>query len=326
MPWAVQIDSFGGPEKLIMREVEMPVPAEGELLVRVTAAGLNFIDTYHRTGYYPVPELPATLGVEGAGRIEAVGSGVDGWTVGDRVAFAGPRRGAYAQYHVIPEASAVALPDAVDDVQAAAMMLKGMTARYLLRETYPVGPEDTILVHAAAGGVGSILVQWAHHLGATIIGTVGSPEKADLARSYGCSHPVLYRQEDVAQRVREITDGRGVAVVYDSVGRDTFEQSLSCLRRRGMIVTFGQSSGAIEAFDPVLLSRHGSLFLTRPTLFDYIVTRDEIDANAAELFDLVTRGVLDIPARQVFPLSDAAAAHRALEARETRGSTVLVVE
>lgn len=326
MPWAVQIDSFGGPENLIFREVAKPEPGEGELLIRVTAAGLNFIDTYHRTGYYPVPELPATIGVEGAGRVAAVGTGVSGWSVGDRVAFAGPRRGAYAQYHCIPEVAAVALPDSIDDIQAAAMMLKGMTARYLLRETYPVGPGDTILVHAAAGGVGSILVQWAHYLGARVIGTVGSPEKADLARSYGCDHPVLYREEDVAARVREITDGRGVSVVYDSVGRDTFTQSLSCLRRRGMMVTFGQSSGAIEGFDPVLLSRHGSLFLTRPTLFDYIVTRDEIDANAAELFDLVSRGVLHIPARQTFPLRDAAAAHRALEARETRGSTVLLVD
>lgn len=326
MAWAVQIDSFGGPENLIWRQVASPEPGEGQLLIRMAAAGLNFIDTYHRTGYYPVPQLPATLGVEGAGRVEAVGPGVSGWNVGDRVGFAGPQRGAYAQYHVIPEGAAVALPDTINDIQAAAMILKGMTARYLLRQSYSVGPEDVLLIHAAAGGVGSILVQWAHHLGATVIGTVGSPQKAELARAYGCDYPILYREENFADRVREITEGQGVAVVYDSVGRDTFAQSLACLRPRGLMVTFGQSSGAIEAFDPVLLSRHGSLFLTRPTLFDYISTREEIDANAAELFDLVSRGILDIPARHTFPLAEAAEAHRALEARETRGSTVLIVE
>lgn len=326
MPWAVQIDEFGGPEVLTWREVVMPKPGDGELLVRITAAGLNFIDTYHRTGYYPVPSLPATLGMEGVGHIAEIGPGVTGWTVGDRVGFAGPRRGTYAQYHVVPESSAVALPDEIEDVQAAAMMLKGMTARYLLRQCYDVGPGDTILVHAAAGGVGSILVQWAHYLGATVIGTVGSVEKAERARSYGCDHPVLYREEEVVDRVREITDGRGVEVVYDSVGRDTFEQSLSCLRPRGLMVTFGQSSGAVEAFDPVMLSRHGSLFLTRPVLFDYIKAREEIDANAGELFALVSRGVLDIPARQTFPISEAADAHRALEARATQGSTVLIVD
>ncbi len=326
MPYAVQIDSFGGPEELRYRETPLPQLKDGQVRLRMSAAGLNFIDTYHRTGYYPITRLPATLGVEGVGRIEAVGPGVHGWTVGDRVACVGPERGTYAQYHVVSARKIVSVPAEVDDVQAAAMMLKGMTARYLLRETYAVGSDDTILVHAAAGGVGSILVQWAHYIGARVIGTVGSENKAVVARELGCDETILYREENVVDRVAEFTNATGVSVVYDSVGRDTFSQSLHCLRRRGTLVMFGQSSGAIEGFDPVLLSRHGSLFMTRPTLFDYIATPDELNANANELFDLVSRGVIAIPARQSYALKDTAAAHRDLEARKTQGSTVLIID
>ena len=317
MPYAIQIDRHGGPEVLESRDVSMPTPGPGEVVVRVHAAGLNYIDTYHRTGYYPVPQLPTGLGVEGAGVVEGTGR---------RVAFVVPSPGTYQQYRCVPESQLVDLPAEIEFEQAAAMMLKGMTARFLLRQTYPVSSGDTILVHAAAGGVGLVLCQWAAHLGATVIGTVGSPEKAELARANGCAHPVLYREESVVERVREITDGAGVDVVYDSVGKDTFEQSLQCLRQRGLMVTFGQSSGAVAAFDPVLLSRHGSLFLTRPTLFNYIAEREALEENSAELFEVVTGGHVSIPVRQRFPVSQAADAHRALEARETTGSTVLLVD
>lgn len=317
MPYAVQFDTHGGPEVLTYRHVERPTPLPGERLIRVFAAGLNYIDTYHRTGYYPVPELPSGLGVEGAGVDEETGQ---------RVAFVTSQPGAYAQYVCIPEHKLVPLPDDIEFDTAAAMMLKGMTARYLLRQTYPVSAGDMILVHAAAGGVGLILCQWAAYLGATVIGTVGSPEKAELARAHGCAHPILYRGEDVVKRVREITGGEGVQVVYDSVGRDTFEDSLACLKPRGLMVTFGQSSGAVTAFDPVLLSRNGSLFLTRPTLFQYIDTREELEENVRELFHVVREERVAIPVRQRFALAEAAEAHRALEARQTTGSTVLIVD
>lgn len=317
MTFGIQIDRHGGPEVLEYREFPTPTPGPGEVLVRVHAAGLNFIDTYHRTGYYPVPQLPAGLGVEGAGVVD----GTD-----RRVAFAIPSAGTYQQYRCVPTSQLVDIPEEIGFEQAAAMMLKGMTARYLLRQTYPVSSGDTVLIHAAAGGMGTILVQWASYLGATVIGTVGSAEKAELTRAGGCDYPILYREENVVERVREITDGAGVDVVYDSVGRDTFDASLQCLRPRGLMVTFGQSSGAVEAFDPVQLSRAGSLFLTRPTLFHYIAEREELEENSRELFDVVSGGNVEIPVRQTFPLKDAAEAHRALEARKTTGSTVLIVD
>ncbi|MFO8043187.1 MAG: quinone oxidoreductase [Alkalispirochaeta sp.] len=317
MQYGIQIDQHGGPQVLAYREIETPTPQPGEVLVRVHAAGLNYIDTYHRTGYYPVPALPTGLGVEGAGVVEETGR---------RVAFAVPSLGTYQQYRCVPEEQLVDLPSQISFEQAAAMMLKGMTARYLLRQTYPVSAGDTILVHAAAGGVGLVLCQWAAYLGVTVIGTVGSEEKAQLAREHGCSYPILYRTENVVDRVREITGGTGVDVVYDSVGKDTFDDSLRCLRPRGLMVTFGQSSGAVTAFDPVKLSRNGSLFLTRPTLFHYVAQRQELEENSAELFQVVLDGHVKIPVRQRYPLKDAARAHEALEARETTGSTVLIVD
>ncbi|TVR74659.1 MAG: quinone oxidoreductase [Spirochaetaceae bacterium] len=326
MAFAIQCDRPGGPDVMQYRDVPVRDPGPGEVRVRVHAAGLNFIDVYHRTGYYPVPALPTGLGMEGAGIVDAVGPGVDRWKGGERVAYVAGPPGAYAQYHCVQADRLVQLPGDVSFEQAAAMMLKGMTVRYLLRQTYPLSADETILVHAAAGGVGLILCQWARHLGATVIGTVGSPEKAEIARAAGCTHPVLYREESVPERVREITGGAGVSVVYDSVGRDTFEQSLSCLRPRGLMVSFGQSSGAVEGFDPVLLSRNGSLYLTRPTVFDYTATREELEENAAELLKVVRDGSVAIPVKAQYPLRDAAAAHRALESRETTGSTILVVE
>lgn len=317
MPYGIQIDQHGGPDVLDYREMDRPEAGAGEVLVRIHAAGLNFIDTYHRTGYYPLPALPSGLGVEAAGVVEGTER---------RVAFVVPGVGCYQQYRSVPESSLVDIPDEISMEQAAAMMLKGMTARYLLRQTWPVSAGDTLLVQAAAGGVGLILCQWAAYLGATVIGTVGSEEKAELARAHGCAHTILYRHEDVAARVRSITDGQGVDVVYDSVGQATFESSLACLRPRGLMVSFGQSSGPITAFDPVLLSRHGSLFMTRPSLFHYIAERESLEENAGELIDLVSRGAVTIPVRQTWHLSEAADAHRALEARQTTGSTVLIVD
>ncbi|MFW5643067.1 MAG: quinone oxidoreductase family protein [Alkalispirochaeta sp.] len=326
MPKYVQFSEHGGPEVLKLVDAPKPEPREGEVRIRVVAAGLNYIDTYHRTGYYSVPSLPSGIGVEGAGVIDAIGPGVKGWTEGRRVAFVHPSPGTYAEYRTIPADRIVALPDDIEFDVAAGMMLKGMTARYLLRQTYPVSAGETILVHAAAGGVGLILCQWAAYLGATVIGTVGSQEKAELARANGCHHPVLYREENVIDRVREITGGDGVAVVYDSVGKDTFEASMQCLRPRGLLVSFGQSSGAITAFDPVLLSRNGSLFMTRPTLFHYIAAREELEENSRELFSVVQGGNVKIPVMQRYRLDEAAEAHRALEARETTGSTVFVID
>ncbi len=322
----VQFSQYGGPEVLTLTEGPKPDPPEGEVRIRVYAAGLNYIDTYHRTGYYPVPRLPSGIGVEGAGVVDRIGPGVTQWKTGQRVAFVITRLGAYAQYQNVPADRLVPIPDDVDFESAAGMMLKGMTARYLLRQTYPVSSEETILVHAAAGGVGLILCQWARYLGATVIGTVGSPEKAELAREHGCDYPVLYRSENVVERVREVTEGKGVSVVYDSVGKDTMEQSLQCLRPRGLLVSFGQSSGAVHGFDPVLLSRHGSLYLTRPTLFHYIADREELEENSHELFSVVRSGAVRIPVNQRYTLEEAAEAHRALENRETTGSTVFIVD
>jgi NADPH2:quinone reductase len=323
MTKTVRIHRTGGPEVLRYEEVPLDPPGPGEVRIRQTAVGLNYIDTYHRSGLYPLPTLPAILGREGAGVVEALGPGVTDLAVGDRVAYP-MAAGAYAVERNIVAGLVVRLPEGVSDRLAAALMLKGLTAHYLLRRTHRVRERETILVHAAAGGVGLILCQWARHLGATVIGTVGSVEKAALARAHGCEHTILYREEDFVARVREITAGAGVPVVYDSVGRDTFLRSLDCLEPLGMMVSFGQSSGAIPPFDVGVLSTKGSLFLTRPTLMTYIARRTDLEAATQELFDAVAAGAVRVELRQTYPLSDAARAHADLEARRTTGSTVLL--
>jgi NADPH2:quinone reductase len=324
MSKAVVIERTGGPDVLEWREAPIGAPGPGEALVRHTAIGLNFIDVYHRRGLYPLPSLPAVIGLEAAGRVEAVGAGVTEVAVGDRVAYAGGPTGAYSEARTIPAHRLVTLPAQIDDRAAAAMMLKGMTAEYLLRRTIAVKAGDTILFHAAAGGVGSIACQWAKALGVTVIGTVGSSEKASLAAAHGCDHVIVTSREDVVQRVREITGGEGVSVVYDSVGKDTFLRSLDCLRPRGMMVSFGQSSGMVPPVDIVMLSAKGSLYLTRPTLMTYTASREDLLASASALFDVVRRGVVTVEIRQTYPLRDAARAHADLEARRTTGSTVLI--
>jgi NADPH2:quinone reductase len=324
MPKAIRIHEYGGPEVLRWEEVEVGDPAPGQLRVRQAAVGLNYIDVYHRTGLYPLPSLPWTLGMEGAGQVEAVGEGVAEFKVGDRVAYASPPVGAYAEVRLISADRVVALPNAIDDRTAAAMMLQGMTAQYLLRRTYRVQAGDTILLHAAAGGVGLIASQWARHLGATVIGTVGSDEKAELARAHGCHHVIVYSRENFVERVCEITDGQGVAVVYDSVGQATFMGSLDCLRPLGMMVSFGNASGAVPPFEPGILAAKGSLFLTRPSLMHYTAKRADLLASAAELFEVVGGGAVKIEVRQTYPLAETAQAHRDLEARKTTGSTVLL--
>ena len=324
MNHAIRIHTTGGPEVLSWEPVGPGLPGPGDALVRHSAVGLNFIDVYHRTGLYPLATLPAVLGMEGAGVVEALGSDVTEVAVGDRVAYAGVPPGAYTEFRCMPAHRLVKLPDAIDFQQAAAMMLQGMTARYLLRGCYSVSAGDTVLIHAAAGGVGSIVVQWARHLGATVIGTVGSEEKAELAKANGCHHPILYSQEDWVGRIREITAGKGVDVVYDSVGQATFFKSLDCLRPMGMMVSFGQSSGAIQPVDLSVLAAKGSLFLTRPSLMTYTAAREDLLAHAADLFDVVTSGAVTIDVRQTYPLKDAAIAHTDLEARRTTGSTVLL--
>lgn len=323
MTHAIRFHRTGGPEVLQFEAVELPPPATGEVRLRQRAVGLNFIDTYHRSGLYAVP-LPSGLGQEGAGVVEAVGEGVSEVAVGDRVAYAGGPLGAYAEARNLGAAELVKLPDTISFEQGAAMMMQGLTAQYLLRSTYPVQTGDTILVHAAAGGVGSIMVQWAKALGVTVIGTVGSDEKAEKARALGCDHVIVYTRERFPERVREITGGTGVPVVYDSIGRDTFLDSLACLRRRGMMVTYGNATGPVAPFECALLAKLGSLYLTRPTLFDYIASRKELLARAAELFDIVAAGKVQIDIGQRYPLRDAAAAHRDLAARRTTGSTVLL--
>lgn len=323
---AIRFHDTGGPDVLRWEEIELPPPAKGELRIRQTAVGLNFIDTYHRTGLYPVPR-PSGLGSEGAGVIEAIGEGVPaslGFAVGDRVAYATGAIGSYAEARNLDASNVVKVPSEVDDRVAAAAMLKGMTAWYLAKKTHPIEKGETVLVHAAAGGVGLVLCQWAKHLGATVIGTVGSEEKAELARANGCDHVVFYRSEDVATRVREITNGAMLPVVYDSVGKDTFMTSLACLRPRGLAVTFGQSSGAIPPFDPRVLSQKGSLFLTRPTLYDYVRERADLEEAARDLFGVIAGGVVKMHIAQTYPLRDAAQAHADLEARKTTGSTVLL--
>jgi len=324
MAKAIRMYELGGPEVLLWEEFDPGQPGPGEVLLRHQAVGLNFIDVYHRTGLYPLPSLPATPGMEGAGIVEAIGEGVSEVEAGDRVAYAGPPPGAYAEVRLIPADRLVKLPEGISTRQGAAMMLQGMTARYLLHGCYKVKGDDSILIHAAAGGVGSIVCQWAKHLGATVIGTAGSPEKAGLARAHGCDHVVLYREKDFVSKVAEITRGKGVDVVYDSVGQATFMKSLDCLRPLGMMVTFGQSSGSVPPVDLGILAPKGSLFLTRPTLMTYTAKREDLLAHARDLFEVVEKGAVKIEAQQTYPLAEAAQAHRDLEDRKTTGSTILI--
>jgi NADPH2:quinone reductase len=323
MTGAIRVHEVGGPEVMRYEQVEVGAPGPGQVRIRQTAVGLNFIDVYFRTGLYPAPALPFTPGLEGAGVVDATGDGVSEFAVGQRVAYAAPPMGSYAEARLHQADRLVAVPEAISDEQAAAMMLKGMTAHYLLRRTFRVERGQTILFHAAAGGVGLIACQWAKHLGATVIGTVGSEEKAELARAHGCDHPIRYDQEDLVARVRELTGGKGVPVVYDSVGQSTFEKSLDCLAPLGMLVSFGQSSGAIPPVNLGILSQKGSLYVTRPTLMTYTAARSDLVAAAKELFEVVASGAVRIEVNQRFPLREAAAAHRALEGRKTTGSTIL---
>lgn len=324
MTKAVRIHRTGGPEVMVYEDVPVDSPGPGQVLLRQTAVGLNFIDVYHRSGLYPLPSLPAVLGLEAAAVVEALGEEVSGLKPGQRVAYASPPVGAYAQWRLIPANRVVPLPDAIDDRTAAAMMLKGMTAQYLLRRTYRLQAGEAILVHAAAGGVGLIVCQWAKHLGATVIGTVGSPEKARLAKANGCDHPIIYTKENFAERVKEITKGEGVSVVYDSVGRTTFAGSLDSLMPLGMMVSFGNASGPVPPFEPALLSQKGSLFLTRPTLMDYTAKSKDLQASAQDLFEVVAKGIVKISVQQSYPLHEAQAAHRDLQDRKTTGQTVLI--
>lgn len=324
MTKAIRVYETGGPDVLKWEDIADPVAGPGEAVIRQTAVGLNFIDVYHRTGLYPAPAgLPFVPGNEGAGVVTALGEGVTGLNVGDRIAYAGPL-GAYAQDRAIAADRLVKLPDGVSDRQAAAMMLKGMTASFLLRRTFKVKPGDTVLFHAAAGGVGLIAGQWAKHLGATVIGTASSQDKIDLAKAHGYDHVINYKEQDFAAEVLELTGGRKCAAVYDSVGKDTFPASLDCLRVRGMFVSFGQSSGPIPPFNMGILSQKGSLYATRPTLFMYIAARGELEASSAALFDVVGKGIVDVKINQRYPLKDAARAHADLEARKTTGTTVLI--
>jgi len=323
MSHAIRIHRTGGPEVLSWEEVDVPPPAAGEATVRHAAVGLNFIDTYHRTGLYPLP-LPSGIGLEGAGVVDAVGDGVTEVTVGDRVAYAGGPVGAYAEVRNLPAHRLLRLPENVGFNTAAAMMLQGLTAAYLLRRTYRVQAGDAVLIHAAAGGVGLIACQWAKALGATVVGTVGSAAKGDLAKAHGCDYVINYSTENFTQRVREITGGEGVAVVYDGVGKDVFMGSLDSLRTLGMLVTYGNASGPVPPFDPLLLAQKGSLFVTRPTLAHYTAKRTDLEALGSELFEIVGSGKVRIEVNQSYPLAAAAQAHRDLEARKTTGSTILL--
>ena len=323
MAKAIRFHQVGGPEVLKYEDVEVGDPGPGQARVKNVACGLNFIDTYHRTGLYPVP-LPSGIGLEGSGVIEALAPDVTYLKVGDRVAYAGGPLGAYSEVRNIPADRLVKIAPGVTDQQAAGMMLKGLTAQYLLRRTYNVKAGDTILIHAAAGGVGLIVCQWAKALGATVIGTVGSDDKAALAKANGCDHPIVYSREDFVARVKEITCGKGVAVVYDSVGKDTFMKSLDCLSPLGMIALFGNASGNAPDLNPGVLAAKGSLFLTRPTLMTYMAKRDDLVKSADDLFGVVASGKVKIDVRQTYALKDATKAHADLEARKTTGSTILM--
>jgi NADPH2:quinone reductase len=324
MPKAIRMHQTGGPEVLVWEDYDPGQPGKGEVRLRHTAVGLNYIDTYVRSGLYPNAGLPLVLGMEAAGVVEETGDGVTDLRVGDRVAYPSSI-GAYSEARVIPADKVVKIPDAISDQQAAAIMLKGMTVQYLVRRTFPLQGSETILVHAAAGGVGLILCQWAKHLGATVIGTVGNDEKAALAKANGCTHTIVYTRENFTERVREITGGAGVPVVYDSAGKDTFIGSLDCLRPRGLMVSFGNASGPVPPFAIAQLASKGSLFLTRPVLMHHIATRADLVSTADDLFGVVSSGAVKISVNQTYPLSEAAQAHRDLEARKTTGSTVLLV-
>jgi NADPH2:quinone reductase len=324
MAHAIRFEKSGGPDVLSWQQVEVGKPGQGQVRLRHTAVGLNYIDTYQRSGLYPMP-MPSGLGSEAAGVVEEVGPGVSGLKPGDRVAYAGGPIGAYTDERVMPADRLVPVPDGITDQQAAAMMLKGMTAWYLVRRTHPVKRGETILVHAAAGGVGLIVCQWAKHLGGTVIGTVGDEEKAALAKQNGCDYPILYKQEDFVAKVTELTHGKKLPVVYDSVGKDTFYKSLDCLAPLGLMVSFGQSSGTVGPVDIGILAAKGSLFLTRPTLNTYTATREDLLTAAGDLFDVVKSGAVKIAVNQTYPLREAAQAHRDLQDRKTTGQTVLTV-
>ena len=322
MTKAIRIHEHGGPEVLRWEDVEVGAPGPGQVRVKHSAIGLNYIDTYQRSGLYPL-DLPLTLGMEGAGVVEELGAGVSGLAVGDRVAYAAPL-GSYTEARLSPADRLVKLPDAIGDQQAAAMMLQGLTVQYLIRQTHRVQAGETVLFHAAAGGVGLIACQWLKHLGVTVIGTVGSAEKAALAEAHGCTHTINYRDEDFVEKVKEITGGAGVVAAYDSVGKDTFEGSLQCIAPHGLMVTFGNASGPVPAFELGRLAPLGSLFITRPTLMTYSAKRADLEAMAAELFEVVLSGAVKIEINQTYPLAETAQAHRDLEARKTTGSTVLL--
>ena len=324
MTRAIRIHETGGPEVLRWDEIEVGDPGPGQVRLKQTACGLNYIDVYGRSGLYPVGDLPAVIGMEGVGVVDALGDGVDSLAVGDRVAYP-MLLGAYAEARVVDAEKLVRLPDSIADETAAAMMLKGLTAHYLLFRTYPVKPGDNILVYAAAGGVGLILCQWANLLGANIIGCVGSEEKAELARANGCHHTILYRDEDIPARVREITGGQGVAAAYDSIGKATFEASLDSLQPFGVLATYGNATGPVEPFSPMILAAKGSLYVTRPTLATHVSTRALLEEGAERLIDVVGSGKVEISVNQTLPLAECAEAHRRLEARETTGSTVLKI-
>jgi len=323
MPKAIRFHKPGGPEVLVYEDVSVGDPGPGEARVRNTAIGLNFIDTYHRSGLYPL-QMPSGLGLEAAAVVEVVGAGVTWVKPGDRVGYAGGPPGAYSEVRNVPADRLVKVPDGISDQQVAAMMLKGLTTQYLIRRTFKVQPGQTVLFHAAAGGVGLIACQWLKALGVTVIGTVGSDEKAKLAKAHGCEHTIVYTRENFAERVKEITGGKKVPVVYDSVGKDTYMGSLDCLQPLGMLVIFGNGSGPVPPFDLGLLAQKGSLFITRPTLMTYTAKREDLEASASELFDVVKSGKVKIEVNQTYALKDAAQAHRDLEGRRTTGSTVLL--
>jgi NADPH2:quinone reductase len=320
---AIRMHEQGPPQVMKLEDVDLGAPEAGQVQIKHTAIGLNYIDTYHRSGLYPLP-LPSGVGMEAAGTVTAIGAGVSDLAVGDRVAYAAPPPGSYAEARNIESTKVVKVPDSVSDKQAAAMMLQGMTVQYLIRQIYKVGPGDTILVHAAAGGVGLILCQWAKHLGATVIGTVGSDEKAALAKANGCDHPIIYTRENFVERVAEITGGKKVPVVYDSIGKDTWPGSLDCLAPTGLMVSFGQASGPIPPVDLGIFAQKGSLKFTRPTLMTYTATKALLEASAADLFDIVGKGAVKLSINQEYPLAEAVQAHIDLEGRKTTGSTILL--
>ena len=323
MPKAIRFHKNGGPEVLQWETVEVGEPGPGEARLRHTAVGVNYIDTYHRSGLYKMA-LPSGLGTEGAGVVEAVGPGVTDVRTGDRVAYSGGPLGAYSEARVMSADRLVKLPEGISEKVAATLMLKGLTVQYLLRQTFPLKGGETILFHAAAGGIGLIACQWARALGVTMIGTVGSDEKAALAKANGCTHTIVYTRENFVERVKQLTGGKGVPVVYDGVGKDTFPASLDCLSPRGMFVSFGNASGPVAAFNLGMLAQKGSLYATRPTLVNYAVDRQSLNAMASELFGMVQSGKIKADVRQTFPLKDAAGAHRALQSRQTTGSTLLI--